>query len=216
MITVRFAAGFKSSRVLLALVAVALSAGCADSPSTGPPETPPSIEFPRPAGLLTTVMEQAFANRDSILVAWILHEEFTCLTLQEDGDSLRDTLGSDWAACDKTLYLRSVGRLFRDPTVTGMTLDVLILENLPSVDEDCRDCRQLETTWTLRITTLDDANEPVTYVVDAPMTFHVARDTQNPQKWVLWKQINRSSPLTTQSPELAGWFDCCEMGGTKP
>lgn len=189
---------------MLACVAV-LSSGCDDDAMESLGSPIPSR--PSPEELLTVYMEKVFAQRDSAGVADMIHEEFSCNSLQEGKDSLR---------CDsfigRTLYLNSVGTLFRDPTVIGIDLDVTISSNRPSTNEACLDCRLVNATCTARFDKIGVVDEPVSFTVDAPVAFYIKRDPRHAEQWVLWSQTTDASfaaiPL---GPEIR-WLDCCTVG----
>jgi hypothetical protein len=198
MIAARRATVPNSTAVSLALVTMTLvavlSSGCGDDSSTTDDLGVPSLPRSSPEQLLSVYMERVFASRDSIGVEDMLHEDFSCYTIleYEDADSLRDILGGDDFFCGRGLYLQYVGSLFRDSTITGINLNVLINDDHPSTDASCPDCRQVNTICTTRIAEMGDDNEPVVRVADDLVTFYVTRDPRDARQWVIWKQISRS------------------------
>jgi hypothetical protein len=145
-----------------------------------------------PEALLQNYFESAYTSQDSALYARILHEEFRFSFLQQDADSLREFLGEQnfwWSGLD----LRSTTNMFRDSTVTGITLNMLVVSNTPFMGGGCPDCRTLETVVTLRVATIGDGTEPLIYTVDSPQTFVTAPDPARPGKWILFWQIDRPS-----------------------
>ncbi|MFN0151590.1 MAG: hypothetical protein ACKVU1_12875 [bacterium] len=181
----------------LGLLALAALCGCPFSPDDdgGNPCPNPPCNEPEPVSrrtpveLLTNYFEKAYSERDSILYAAMLDEEFQFEFLQADADSLRDVLGSDnfWG---RTLDLNSTGRLFRLEQVTGITLNLLVNSNNDYLGDDCAGCRQLETTVTLRVATVGDGTEPLIFTVDSPQTFVTKLDPSD-SLWVLFRQIDR-------------------------
>jgi len=179
--------------MFLGLLALTVLCGCPFSPSDddgGPP--PPDDEIPSrktPTELLTDYFEKAYSERDSILYADMLDDQFQFEFLQADADSLRDVLGSDnfWG---RTLDLISTGSLFRNEDVTGITLNLLVNSNNDYLGDDCAGCRQLETTVTLRVATVGDGTEPLIFTVDSPQTF-VTKFDPSDSLWVLFRQIDR-------------------------
>lgn len=185
--------------LVLAVACLAVIHGCLFSPKDEECDNPPCGEPPprpsrtTPSELLTTYFEQAYTSRDSILYAEMLDDEFSFYFLQQDADSLRAILGADnfWG---RTLELEATGRLFQHPDVTGITLNILITNEIQSTIEQCLECKQLETTVTLRVATVGDGTEPLIYTVDSPQTFYARRDEADTTLWVLWRQIDRDSP----------------------
>ena len=147
-------------------------------------------------------MEKAFATRDSILLDEILDAQFIC-------DPLYDPEGAygSWY-CGRTTYLLQLGRLFRDSTVSSLTLDILVNLDVPSTDGTCLDCRQLEATATFRVATPPTDGEPRIFSIDRPMTFLAVRDPKDSQLWVLRKQISHVTATTPAPSNAADWLDC--------
>jgi hypothetical protein len=138
--------------------------------------------------------EEVYSEQDSALYAAMLDEEFTFHFLVADADSLREILGGDnfWG---RTLDLESSGGLFTSPEVTGITLNIQIGSTMQSTDENCLECQKLETTIVLRVQTVGDGMEPLTYTVDSPQTFYVRPDPSDSTAFVIWRQIDRPSSL---------------------
>jgi hypothetical protein len=186
--------------LILAVACLAVIHGCLFSPDDKPPgdcPNPPCDEPVDPSRktareLLTVFFKQAYTSRDSILYSEMLDEEYSFHFLQADADSLRAILGADnfWG---RTLELESAGGLFTAPEVTGITLNILVNNEIPSNDEQCLECKQLETTVTLRVATVGDGTEELVFTVDSPQTFYARKDPADTTLWVLWKQIDRPS-----------------------
>ena len=181
--------------LVLAIACLAAVNGCLFSPSDkdgdGPPPPPPPGRS-TPAELLTSYFKQAYTSRDSILYADMLDEEYSFYFLLEDADSLRDVLGQDnfWG---RTLELQSAGNLFKSEEVTGITLNISITRTGASNLEECLECTEVETFVTLRVETVGDGTEPLTFTVDSPQIFYTRRDPADSTLWVLWRQIDRPS-----------------------
>jgi hypothetical protein len=148
-----------------------------DETSNPPPRSTPEQ-------LLTAYFEDVYESRDSVLYRAMLDRQFRFEFLAADADSL----GMDsWT---KRLDLRSTGSMFRDGRVETIVLNVLVNANLPYFGEDCDDCRQMETTITLRVIMNDGSGEPFILAVDSPQTFIVRPDIE-PEKWSVFRQIDR-------------------------
>ena len=190
--------------VILIVLAGAIALwGCGNDGGTDPiddmgPDIPPRST---PQELMD-YFEEVYAEQDSALYAAMLHPEFTFHFLIQDADSLRDILGSDsfWG---RALDLQSTGGLFTHPDVTGITLGIVINENLPSTEQDCLVCQQLETTITLRIATVGDGTESLVYTVDSPQTFFVRPDSSDTTELVIWRQIDRPSDYGKAEPQAS-------------
>ena len=145
-----------------------------------------------PEALLQNYFESVYTSQDSALYARILHEEFRFSFLQQDADSLREFIGQQnfwWSALD----LRSTTNMFRDSTVTGITLNISVLSNSPFMGGGCPDCRTLETVVTMRVAMIVGGPDPeLVLAVDSPQTFVTAPDPARPGKWILFWQIDRA------------------------
>ena len=145
-----------------------------------------------PEALLTNYFETAYTTQDSALYARILHEEFRFSFLQQDADSLREFI-PDQNFWESDLDLRSTTNMFRDSTVTGITLNISVLTNMPFMGGGCPDCRTLETIVTLRVEITVEGQESLVLAVDSPQRFVTAPDPARPGKWILFWQIDRES-----------------------
>jgi hypothetical protein len=160
-------------------------------PSNPPPRSTPTE-------LLTAYFEQVYARRDSVLYAAMLDRRFEFVFLPQDADSL----GADFWT--KRLDLRSTGAMFRDDRVELVSLNIVRYANLPYPGDDCDDCRQMETTITLRVVMDDGSGEPLILAVDSPQTFLVRPDPIQSDKWVVFRQIDRpATAARIQAGELA-------------
>jgi hypothetical protein len=185
--------------LILSVACLAVVPGCLFSPDDdegcdNPPcnEPPPSPSRSTPRELLTTYFEQAYTSRDSILYAEMLDEEFSFHFLVQDADSLRDLIGQNnyWG---RTLDLESTGFMFGSPDVTGITLNISVLSEGNSTDGGCLECKQLETTVTLRVNTIVPGPDPeLVLAVDSQQTFYAKKDPADTTLWVLWKQVDKA------------------------
>ena len=210
----------RTAAILIVLAAAFALWGCGNDGGTDPiddmgPDIPPRST---PQELMD-YFEEVYAEQDSGLYAAMLHPEFTFHFLIQNADSLRDILGSDnfW---ESTLDLQSTGGLFRNPDVTGITLNIVIDSDSPSEDEDCVVCKQLETTIALRVSTVVDGTDPeLVLTVDSPQTFFVRPDPNDEAKWVIWKQVDRPSSggkdAVTVSATKLGSSEGTSWGGVK-
>lgn len=175
----------------------ALVAGCGDDDDDDKSPMDPVDEGPfrrTPEELLQDFFETAYSTRDSALYAEMLCEDFQFQFLAQDADSLRDILGGDnfWG---RTLELRNAGRLFRSDSVTSILLNIQIHSKIAYGGDDCIGCQQMETTVTLRVTTIGDGTEPLIYTVDSPQTFVAKPDPADSALWCLFRQIDRPRSL---------------------
>lgn len=157
-----------------------------------PPNCPPELDRSTPAKLLTDFFKNAYDNRDSIAYNQMLHEEFKFTFLEEDTKGLPVGPDFSWGRTDD---LRSTGAMFRAETVTDITLNLFISSNENYLGGDCEGCRELETTVTLRVSTVVDDNpdDPnLTYAVDSPQIFVCRPDEREefPGQWVIWRQLD--------------------------
>ncbi len=184
----------------LGLLALAALCGCPFSPDPDPDPNPcpnppcdgGGASRETPVKLLTDYFEKAYSERDSILYAAMLDDQFQFEFLQADADSLRlqgILTGTDnfWG---RTSDLLSTGSLFRNEAVTGITLNLLVNSNNEYLGSDCTGCRELETTVTLRVSTIGDGTEPLIFTVDSPQTFVCKLDLSD-SLWVLFRQKDR-------------------------
>ncbi|MFN0152085.1 MAG: hypothetical protein ACKVU1_15395 [bacterium] len=152
-----------------------------------------------PDRLLNNFFEAAYRRQDSALYSEMLDPNFQFEFLQADADSLRDLLGEGnfWGT---TLDLRSTGNMFRSPDVTGVTLNLLVYTNNEYLGDNCVGCRQLEAEVALRIATVGDGTEPLTYAIDSPQTF-VAKLDPADSLWVLFRQLDRPRSIPKSGTE---------------
>jgi len=143
-----------------------------------------------PTELLTSFLTTAYATRDSALYAEMLCDDFQFEFLPQDADSLREILGVDnfWG---RTLELRFIGGLFRNPEITSITLIVQIDSNGAYMGDDCNGCREIGATFTLRIATIGDGSDPLIYTLDSPQTFVAKPDPADARLWCLFRQFDR-------------------------
>jgi len=160
---------------------------------------PPRPRRDTPALLLTDFFETAYARQDSALYAEMLDAGFQFEFLQQDADSLRDILDADVFWWGRTSDLKSTRNMFRSDVVTGVTLNLQVNANSAYPGPDCADCRQIETTVTLRVATIGDGTEPLIFAIDSPQTFVVKPDPAN-SLWTLFRQIDRPRTAATPAP----------------
>ena len=171
------------------------------------PRNPPPRAFPEE--LLATYFEQVYARRDSVLYAAMLDRRFEFVFLPEDADSL----GADtWT---KRMDLRSTGAMFRDSRVVGVGLNIQIDANLPYLSEDCDNCRQMETTITLRVEMDIGGKDSFVFVVDSPQTLVVRPDAIQFGKWSIFRQIDRPFILRASDDENATQTEGTSWGQVK-
>jgi hypothetical protein len=153
-----------------------------DEASNPPPRSTPTE-------LLTAYFEQAYARRDSVLYAAMLDRRFEFVFLPVDADSL----GTEtWS---KRMDLQSTGSMFRDSRVVSITLNIRLDADLPYVDEECDNCRQMETTVALSVVVDLGGGEQLVLAVDSPQTFLVRPDPIQTGKWVVFRQVDRAPLL---------------------
>ncbi|MFN0152090.1 MAG: hypothetical protein ACKVU1_15420 [bacterium] len=190
--------------VLVALGAFALGCGDDDNNPMDPLDEGPFRRTPEE--LLTSFFEVAYSTRDSALYAEMLCDPFTFEFLLADADSLRYVLGPDnfWG---RALDLQSTGALFRSDEVTGITLNILVTSNVAYAGSDCDGCRQLETTVTLRVSTIGDGTEPLIFTIDSPQSFVTKPDPADSTLWCLFKQIDRPRSLAKRDGSMTPLTD---------
>jgi hypothetical protein len=179
---------------LAIVVALSLSfSGCGDDGSEimePPDEAPPRST---PSQLLTEYFKTAYTTQDTALYAAMLDSDFRFEFLEEDADNVRDFLDSanTW---NRERDIGSTNLMFRDPSVTGVTMNILVIDDHEVVASGCEDCRQVETNVTLRVSTIvDGAEDPeLILAVDSPQTFLVGKDPGDTTQWVLVRQVDRS------------------------
>ena len=151
--------GFSSERLARLIIAVALTlsfAGCGDDESEIL-EPPPDESPPRstPEQLLTEYFKTAYTTQDTALYAAMLDSDFRFEFLEEDADSIRDFLDSanTW---NRERDIGSTNFMFGHPSVTGVTMNIVVTDEDEVIASGCEDCRQVETTVTLRVNTVVD------------------------------------------------------------
>ncbi len=177
------------------------------------PYTPlPRPDRATPTKLLTDFFETAYSRQDSALYAEMLDPGFQFQFLQADADSLRDVIGVDnfWG---RTLDLRSTGNMFRSEEITGITLNLQVASIADYFGDDCINCRQLETTATLRIATIGDGTEPLIFTLDSPAAFVVKPDAEDSAQWVLFRQIDRPCNAPNRGDSRSGPATECGSWG---
>src|SRR5262245_62028265 len=142
-----------------------------------------------PKELLTNWFPNAYNNQDSIRYEEMLDTEFQFEFLTEDAESLiahgQLPPGSTYWA--KLADLSSTGAMFRSDNVGDISLNITIDDTSTVNDPNCGECKLIQATIDLRVTTQPNDPEPLTLAVNSPQEFMVRPDPDDPTQWVIYR-----------------------------